>query len=197
MLTVYQLKSRFQDILRPLCDALARRGVTANQVTLVALGASIIYGLLLCLNLPLLWLLLPVFLVLRMGLNAIDGMLAREHNMKTRLGMALNELGDVVADTFLFLPFMVLAPSVWIGVTIFIVAALLTEFCGLLAYMMKGERRYDGPMGKSDRAAVTGTLGLALGLGLPAGAWIMWVFIGLAALCIWTCRNRINAALVE
>ena len=46
-------------------------------------------------------LLIPVVLVLRMALNAIDGMLAREHGMRTRLGALLNELGDVISDSAL------------------------------------------------------------------------------------------------
>jgi len=36
-----------------------------------------------------------------MALNAIDGMLAREHHMQSKLGAILNELGDVVSDTVL------------------------------------------------------------------------------------------------
>ena len=43
-------------------------------------------------------LLLPAVLFLRMALNAIDGMLAREHNQKSALGAILNELGDVFSD---------------------------------------------------------------------------------------------------
>jgi CDP-diacylglycerol--glycerol-3-phosphate 3-phosphatidyltransferase len=39
-----------------------------------------------------------------MALNAIDGMLAREHGQASRLGAVLNELGDVVADAGLYLP---------------------------------------------------------------------------------------------
>ncbi len=39
-----------------------------------------------------------------MALNAIDGMLAREHAMQTPLGAMLNELGDVVSDAALYLP---------------------------------------------------------------------------------------------
>ncbi|MGO8565342.1 CDP-alcohol phosphatidyltransferase family protein, partial [Rhizobium ruizarguesonis] len=40
-MSVYQLKSRFQNILRPLVRSLAARGVTANQVTSVAAAVSV------------------------------------------------------------------------------------------------------------------------------------------------------------
>lgn len=195
MISVYQLKAKFQNMLRPLCAGLAAKGVSANQVTLAALIASMAYGLALWWGGGLVWILLPVFLFVRMGLNAIDGMLAREHNMKSRLGMALNELGDVIADTALFIPFVVLAPQAAPTVMLFILLAALTEFCGLLAFMMSGTRRYDGPMGKSDRAAMTGLIGFVFGLGFDISAYMPWVFAIAAALCAWTCWNRIKGAL--
>ncbi len=195
MASVYDLKSRFQNILRPFCSWLAENGVTANQVTVLALMLSLIYGTLLAFSHPVFWLALPIFLTLRMALNAIDGMLAREHNMKSRIGMALNELGDVLSDTALFLPFALYAPDATWAVAAFIFAALLSEFCGVLSFMMCGKRQYDGPMGKSDRAAVTGIVGFLIGLGLPLAAFIGWVFWSLTLLCIWSCFNRLNSAL--
>lgn len=49
-------------------------------------------------------LLLPVFLFARMALNAINGMLAREHTMESPLGVILNEIGGRVSDAALYLP---------------------------------------------------------------------------------------------
>ena len=199
MITVYQLKTKFQDLLRPVCGNLAARGVTANQVTLAALVASILYGMLLTTGWGIFWLLLPLFLFFRMALNAIDGMLAREYNMKSRLGMALNEIGDVVADTALFLPFIIFTPDGGpdFYVIVFVLLAMLTELCGLLGFMMSGVRRYDGPMGKGDRAAATGVLAVLIWLGVPLGAWLGLAFVVLSALCVWTCYNRIKSSLAE
>lgn len=195
MISVYQLKSKFQDILRPVCVRLFERGVTANQVTLSAVGLSVVYGVLLCLNFWFFWLLLPLVLFVRMGLNAIDGMLAREHNMKSRLGMALNELGDVVSDTALFIPFFFFAPHASWAILFFILAAIMTEMCGLVSFMMSGERRYDGPMGKSDRALVVGTLGFFIGLGFVGAVLMPWVFVICGGLAVWSCVNRVCGAL--
>lgn len=195
MITVYSLKSRFQNLLRPICLWLADSGVSANQITIIALVLSVIYGALLFLNMPILWLLLPVFLVIRMGLNAIDGMLAREHNMKSKLGMALNELGDVFSDCVLFLPFLIYAPHSTPIIIGFIISSILTELCGVLAFMISGERRYDGPMGKSDRAAIIGILGILIGLGIHLNNHIGWIFFILIGLCLVTCFKRLNAAI--
>lgn len=197
MISVYQLKTKFQGILRPICNMLAERGVTANQVTLGALGLSVFYGILLCLNVKFLWLFLPVILFIRMALNAIDGMLAREHNMKSKLGMALNELGDVLADTALFVPFVFFAPqAVWIIAT-FIFIAVMTEMCGLIAFMMSGTRRYDGPMGKSDRAFAVGLLGVLIGWEILTPPFIGAIFFILSVLAIWACVNRIQGAIKD
>jgi CDP-diacylglycerol--glycerol-3-phosphate 3-phosphatidyltransferase len=86
-MSVYQLKSQFQNLLRPVVVRLARAGVTANQVTIGAALGSIILGALLFWSGSAVWFaLVPVWLFLRMALNAVDGMLAREHNQKSTLG---------------------------------------------------------------------------------------------------------------
>jgi len=78
-MTIYDLKPAFQKLLRPICAALAKTGITANQVTVVALILSLVVGALFALNPTARWaaLSIPIWLFLRMALNAIDGMLAR------------------------------------------------------------------------------------------------------------------------
>lgn len=198
MFSIYQLKSRFQNLLRPLLRALIAVGITANHVTLGAMLASIAYGAWLGLQPhgPLPWLLFPAFLFLRMALNAIDGMLAREYGQQSRLGGILNEVGDVVSDAALYLPFaIVLAQPAW--VVLAVALALLTEFVGVLGPGLGAVRRYDGPMGKSDRAFVYGAYALALGLWPQAVTWGVWVFALSAVLMALTCVNRARAILQE
>src|ERR1700743_3052115 len=100
MASIYDLKPAFQGLLRPLCRGLARIGVTANQVTVAAVLLSIAAGGLVAWRPQARWplVLVPAVLFVRMALNAIDGMLAREHGMKSALGGILNELGDVISD---------------------------------------------------------------------------------------------------
>ena len=182
MASIYALKPAFQTRLRPLADRLARRGVTANQVTLAALFLSLAGGGALALFPGHAWppLLLPAILFARMALNAIDGMLAREHAMQSPLGAVLNELGDVISDTALYLPLALIDGISAPLMVVLVVLALLTETAGLLGPQIGASRRYDGPMGKSDRAFTLGALALALGLGVPAG---LWVNAGLAVVC--------------
>ena len=199
MLTIYQLKPGFQALLRPLTRRLASLGVTANQVTVAASLLSVAAGTAIYLRpeTPAILLLLPAVLLVRMGLNAIDGMLAREHDMKSRLGAVLNELGDVVSDTALYLPLAAIpgvSPALVVAV---VLLAVLTEFVGVVSIQIGGTRRYDGPMGKSDRAFVLGAIGLALGCGAPVGAWLTWVLAAVLLLEVVTVVNRTNRSLRE
>ncbi|AKE51558.1 CDP-alcohol phosphatidyltransferase family protein [Kangiella geojedonensis] len=196
MISVYQLKPKFQQLLRPLTNGLAKAGVTANQVTVFAMLLSIATGAFIVWQQSLVWFyLLPAVLFVRMALNAIDGMLAREHNQKSKLGAYLNELGDVVSDTALFLPLFILPQvSPWL-VGAFIFMAILVEFVGVMASMVGKQRQYQGPMGKSDRALVLGLLGIVLPLWPAMGSYINYVLMGAIALSVVTMINRIRAAL--
>ena len=200
MPSIYSVKPRFQSLLRPLVRLLARAGITANQVTLLACALSIAVGILLTAgseSRPLL-LILPAFLFLRMAMNAIDGMLAREFGQKSDLGAYLNELTDVVSDAFLYLPFAWLTgfDPLWIGAAI--VLAVISEMAGTVAVMTGAARRYDGPMGKSDRAFVFGAMALWIGLGAPVAPWASWLFSRLIALLLAaTIVNRVRNGLAE
>ena len=198
MPSIYQLKPAFQNLLRPVTATLARSGVTANQVTLAAMLLS--FGVGFCLwqfhaeRWPLL--LLPIFLFIRMALNAIDGMLAREHGQKSALGAMLNELGDVLSDAALYLPFAVL-PGVSPMLVVWVVLlAVISEMSGVAALQIGASRRYDGPMGKSDRAFVFGALALVQWLGWM-GEWVNWLLVGMLLLLALTTLNRARKALQE
>jgi alpha-beta hydrolase superfamily lysophospholipase/phosphatidylglycerophosphate synthase len=198
-LTLYALKPRFQALLRPMVGRLAEAGVTANQVTVAAALGSIGVALLVghYAETRAVFLLVPLWLLLRMALNAVDGMLAREHGQRSRLGFYLNEIGDAVSDAALYAPFALLPPFGPAGVGTVIVLAALTEFAGVLAASdAGGERRYDGPLGKSDRALVFGALGLWAGVGGALPGWFGWfVPAVLALLLTMTVVNRVRSGL--
>lgn len=195
-MTLYQIKPKFQARLRPLVQKLAARGVTANQVTLAAMVGSIVVGGLVgaLIWLPGIFLLMPVWLFLRMALNAIDGMLAREHNQQSVLGAYLNELGDIVSDLALVIPFVLPFGT---GVLPFAVLAVMVECAGLIGPMVGASRRYDGPLGKSDRAFVLGALGLWLGLGFGPGHYGGWIWGVLCLLSIATIVRRVQRGVQE
>lgn len=198
MASIYDLKPKFQSLLRPLANSLAHFGVSANDVTLFAMALSFLTGgALLYFHTFRILLLLPLVLFVRMALNAIDGMLAREHNQKTPLGAVLNELGDVFSDAGLYLPLATFLPFDPLLIVLIVLLAVISEMTGLLGVQIGASRRYDGPMGKSDRAFVFGALGLLLGLQLPIFTLVQPVLWIVLVLLVFTIFNRSHRALNE
>lgn len=192
MATIYDLKPKFQALLRPIAAWLVGAGVTANAVTVAALLLSFAQGAWIALQpgeaLPLLC--LPVTLFLRMALNAIDGLMAKEHGQMTPQGAVLNELSDVAADAALYLPFA-LIPGVNAGlVVLVVVTGIIVEMAGALGPLIKAPRNYDGPLGKSDRALGFGILAVLLGIGLAPGLWTTGYLAVLLGLSVTTAINR-------
>jgi CDP-diacylglycerol--glycerol-3-phosphate 3-phosphatidyltransferase len=197
-ITLYALKPRFQALLRPCTRVLASAGVTANQVTTLALVISVAVGAFVFTLADHRWLFLalPIWLALRMALNAIDGMLAREFGQQSALGAYLNELSDVVADAALYVPFARLPPfdPFWVGAVIF--ASAVSEMAGALAPMVGAARRYDGPLGKSDRALVFGALGFWVGTGGALPDYLGWLMPALVALIACNIVRRVRGGVL-
>jgi CDP-diacylglycerol--glycerol-3-phosphate 3-phosphatidyltransferase len=195
--SVYDVKPRFQAMLRPLVGRLAAAGISANAVTIGAAVLSIATGLVTALlKSDTVLLSLPVVLFVRMALNAIDGMLAREHGQKTKLGALLNELGDVISDMALYLGLIPHVHQAALVVAIVLIAAV-GECAGILGQTIGATRRYDGPMGKSDRAVAFGFLAVVVWLlpPMPRVVQILLMLI-LVAGCA-TVWNRCRRALKE
>lgn len=195
-ISIYQLKPKFQRLLAPLLASLIRLRITPNQVTIFALLLSLVYGIALAYtphSKPLLFG-LPFFLLLRMALNAIDGMLANTTNRKTPLGALLNEIADQVADAALYLPFAQVAGITPALVVLVVVAGLLAEFAGVAALCVGAPRRFDGPMGKSDRAFAFGLLALLIAAGIGS-RWLDGLLAAMLVLSTWTIVNRLRQAL--
>ena len=198
-MTLYALKPRFQDLLRPAVTALARAGVTPNAVTMAAAIGSVLVGSLtsrLAASRTI-FLIVPVWLAIRIALNAIDGLLARDFHQQSVLGAYLNEIGDVVSDAALYAPFAFVWPSYAPAVVAVIVLSIVSEFAGALGPLVGAARRVDGPMGKSDRALVFGALGVWVGASGPVHGWLGWMLAALAVLLVVTTINRVRAGIDE
>ena len=197
MISIYQLKPKFQSLLRPCVNRLNNANITANQVTISACLGSIFVSFIVGLFSSYQWIfcVIPIWMLIRMALNAIDGMLAREFQQKTDLGAYLNEIGDVISDIALLLVFMQLDNVSNNLVILVVLLSFLSEYAGVLGLMVGSSRRYDGPMGKSDRAFVFGAISLGIGIyQLPLDCInpILWM---ISFLLIYTVINRIRKGL--
>ena len=116
---------------------------------------------------------------------------------KTELGAFLNELGDVISDAALYLPFAIvpgISPKIVVAV---VVLAIVSEMTGVLAQAVSGVRRYDGPMGKSDRAFAFSVAAIALAIWQSDAAWYVnsGILFVIAPLLGGTIANRVYSAL--
>ena len=197
MISVYQLKPKFQALLQPLLQRLRKWGVSPNLLTLLgillslAMGIYALYG-----DRTIALILMPIVLLLRMALNALDGMMARQYNLQSKMGALLNEMGDVISDIVLYYPLYVLFEMDQVWVMCFLLLSVLNEFAGLLGQALGGARRYDGPMGKSDRALVVGVLCLLFLFKAPINPYLTWIWMVVFCLLIWSTLKRLRNAVL-
>ena len=197
--TTYDLKPAFQRMLLPMLGRLRQAGVTPNTLTWMAilLSGGLGYAFVLGQEQRSWFYAVAAGLLLRMALNALDGMMARQFSMTSTAGAVLNELGDVVSDALVMWP-LALLPGVhagWVGALLWMSA--VNEYAGVLGASVGGERRYEGPMGKSDRTLVWGLFCLLLGAGVPVEGHVQTgVWVVLAGLC-WSTFRRVRAILNE
>jgi CDP-diacylglycerol---glycerol-3-phosphate 3-phosphatidyltransferase len=197
MISVYQLKPKFQALLQPLLQRLRKWWVSPNLLTLLgillslAMGIYALYG-----DRTIALILMPIVLLLRMALNALDGMMARQYNLQSKMGALLNEMGDVISDIVLYYPLYVLFAMDQVWVMCFLLLSVLNEFAGLLGQALGGARRYDGPMGKSDRALVVGVLSLLFLFKAPINPYLTWIWMVVFCLLIWSTLKRLRNAVL-
>lgn len=197
MISIYKLKPAFQKLLTPILTGLHKVGVTANQITWSSIFLSLLIGIAFwhADNYRILFLALPVGLLIRMALNALDGMMARTYNQQSRKGEVLNEIGDIISDIFIFFPLLIFEGQIIYLIVIFLSMSIINEFAGLIGKVVSGERRYDGPMGKSDRAFVMGLYGLLSFLTIDFKVYSGWIFSAIILLLAVSTTIRIKKAL--
>lgn len=199
MPSIYQIKPAFQNVLRPTVTGLHRLGITPNQITVFAIVLSGGMGGLIAAypQNRLVLGALPLCLLIRMALNAMDGILAKEFDLKSKLGQILNELGDVISDTLLYLPFAFIPGISPLWIVPIVILSILTEMAGILGVTTGSHRSYLGPMGKSDRAFVMGFIAFLLACGVSPGPWLTIGWLVLIVLLLWTIGNRVIDALQD
>ncbi len=197
MISIYKIKPKFQKLLKPVLFSLNKFSITANQITVSAIFISLLIGLSFWFSSDfyLLYLIVPFGLLLRMALNALDGMMARTFNQQSKLGEVLNEVGDVISDLFIYFPLLKIFPQDFYLIALFLVLTVLNEFSGILGKIISEERRYDGPLGKSDRAFLISILALLLFFEVDIFEYSHWIFVVLNCLIALSTYKRLSNSL--
>lgn len=198
MISVYKLKPKFQQLLKPILAFFYKRNVTANQITIASIVLSLLIGLLFWSADYCSWffLALPIGLLIRMALNALDGMMARTYNQTSKKGELLNEIGDVVSDVFVFFPLIKFLPENLYLIIIFIILSIINEMAGLMGKVVGTARLYDGPMGKSDRALLVGLYGILAFCQVSLQHSSLYIFAVINILLIISTLTRLKKSLI-
>lgn len=199
MISFYKIKPKFQKLLKPILVGLYKFGITANQITVSSIVLSFFIGVSLWFHpdYRLGLIVVPIGLLLRMSLNALDGMMARTYNMQSKFGEVLNEIGDVISDLFIFIPMTQIKGLNHELLAFFIGLSIINEFAGFMGKLIGKERRYDGPMGKSDRAFLVGIICCILFFRPIDLTIINSVFIGASSLIVLSTVIRLKKGLKD
>ena len=162
---LYLTKGMFQKVVRWIAGS----WMTANMATafgcvFVALSAAGFYVGLSVPSLRFLLLCVPFFLVARMAMNALDGMLAREYNTGTVAGEIWNEALDVLGDTLCYGVLYFVPGGPRLSVVVLLLTIWAAEFFGVLGKSLpNGVRRHETILGgKPDRAVWMSGLAVVL-----------------------------------
>ncbi|MEN6452418.1 MAG: CDP-alcohol phosphatidyltransferase family protein [Thermoguttaceae bacterium] len=162
---LYLQKGVFQKLVRWI----GGRWMSANQATcfgilFVLLTAASFYLGLSYGSCRWMLLLVPPCLILRMAMNALDGMLAREYGTGTVAGELFNEGLDVIGDTVCYGSLLFVPDGPQLSLTLFLILSWMAEFFGVLGKGLPGGiRRHETFLGgKPDRAVWMAILALLL-----------------------------------
>jgi CDP-diacylglycerol--glycerol-3-phosphate 3-phosphatidyltransferase len=195
---LYLIKGNFQKTIRWVAGS----WMTPNEAALlgvifVILTASSFYLGFTYEKLHFCLLLVPVFLFMRMMMNALDGLLSREYKLASVAGELLNEGVDVVGDIICYgvLYFVPGVPK--FHLIIYLMLIWTAEFFGVLGKSMPGGvRRYENVLsGKPDRALWMGLFSIILFFCPQFMKYAGYYFIGLSGLLALTCILRIKKIL--
>jgi len=195
---LYLIKGNFQKIIRHVAGS----WMTPNEATFfgiifIVLTAFGYYLGFTYANLRFCLLLVPVFLFMRMMMNALDGLLSREYKLASVSGELLNEGVDVVGDMLCYgiLYFVDGVPK--LELIIYLMLIWTAEFFGVLGKSMPGGvRRYENVLsGKPDRALWMGLFSIILFFCPQFMKYAGYYFMGLSVLLLLTCILRIKKIL--
>ncbi|HEY2924870.1 MAG TPA: CDP-alcohol phosphatidyltransferase family protein [Candidatus Eisenbacteria bacterium] len=155
-MALYDVKPRFRALLAGLVPVL--RPIHPDWITFSALVCSIAAAGLFQSAERLRWpfLAIPLLLLVRITLNALDGMVAQATGKARAFGEVLNEGTDRLSDVAILLGIAVSPLSSLAWGTAATVAVLLSSYVGILGKAVGAGRQYGGVLGKADRMLYLG-----------------------------------------
>jgi CDP-diacylglycerol--glycerol-3-phosphate 3-phosphatidyltransferase len=155
-MALYDIKPKFRALLAGVVPAL--RTVHPDWITLAALACSVLAAALFQAAESHRWLflLIPLLLLLRITLNALDGLVAQAAGKARAFGEVVNEGTDRLSDAAILLGVAASSLSSLAWGAAATTAVLLSSYAGILGKAVGAGRQYGGILGKADRMLYLG-----------------------------------------
>jgi phosphatidylglycerophosphate synthase len=161
----------------PLAQAtaawLARRGISANAISIAGLIAGVAGGAAIAATryapgaATILWIAGAVLVQLRLAANMFDGMVALARGAASPVGELYNEVPDRVSDSAILIGLGVAANDFGLGVAAAL-AAMATAYVRALGKASGAGSDFSGPMAKQQRMFLVTALAIWSGLAPPS-----------------------------
>ncbi|MFB6081533.1 MAG: CDP-alcohol phosphatidyltransferase family protein [Halanaeroarchaeum sp.] len=179
-MTLDRLRPLAERVLRPFVRAAMVLGLTPNGVSVVAFLLAVGAAVGFVLATPALYVAAAVLVFLNGWLDLLDGALAREMNVDSAAGDLLDHVLDRYAD-------VVIVGGLAAGVEQYalgflaVTGVLLTSYLGTQIEAVGLEREYGGLLGRADRLALIGLVGVGMAIrpevaGTTLVAWLLGLF---------------------
>jgi archaetidylinositol phosphate synthase len=182
-MTLDQYRSVADRLLGPWVRAAARLGLSPDQVSVLAFGAAVAAAGAFAIGEPLFYAAGAVCVLLNGWLDLVDGALARHLEVSSDGGDLLDHVLDRYADIAIIAGFTVGIEAYAVGF-LAVTGVLMTSYMGTQIQAVGIGREYGGLLGRADRLALMGLVGLVAAVysaPIVAGLNVVGVLLALFA----------------
>ncbi|MGQ3329399.1 MULTISPECIES: CDP-alcohol phosphatidyltransferase family protein [Halorubrum] len=158
-MTLDQYRSVADRLLGPWVRAAARLGLSPDQVSVIAFGVAIAAAGAFAVGEPVFYLAGAVCVLLNGWLDLVDGALARHLEISSDGGDLLDHVLDRYADIAVIAGFTVGVDAYALGFAA-VTGVLMTSYMGTQIQAVGIGREYGGLLGRADRLALMGIVGV-------------------------------------
>ena len=159
-MTLDQYRDTADKLLAPFVSAADTAGLSPNGVSVIAFAFAIAAGVAFGIADPLWYGLGALFVFLNGWLDLVDGALAREQGVSSKAGDLLDHVLDRYADIVVLVGLAAGIDSFALGLAA-VTGVLMTSYLGTQIQAVGLGRAYGGLVGRADRLALIGLVGLA------------------------------------
>ncbi|WP_138006887.1 CDP-alcohol phosphatidyltransferase family protein [Halalkalirubrum salinum] len=182
-MTLDQFRSVADRLLEPFVSVADRVGLTPNGVSVLAMGFAVAAAVAFSIASPMWYVLGSLFVLANGWLDLLDGALAREQDIASPAGDLLDHVLDRYADILILAGLAAGIEAYALGFAA-VTGVLMTSYLGTQIQAVGLGREYGGLLGRADRLALVGIVGIVAAVysaPIIAGAGVVWLLLALFA----------------